>query len=147
MRRIALPLSVALLSLSCGGEPQTGQTEAVADSVAIAQTAYDAAAFDTVTWESQEAAIERGKTVYQFSCRKCHGETGLGDAEWVRAGDTLRPPSFREATWRYAQDKVGLRQAVFIGNAEGMPHWGLVGLKPKDLDAVAIYIMEGMRND
>ena len=79
--------------------------------------------------------------VYQYSCRKCHGERGLGDAGFVRQGDTLIPPSFREPDWSLAQDKAALREQVFIGNAEGMPHWGLAGLKAKDVDAVATYIL------
>jgi mono/diheme cytochrome c family protein len=111
---------------------------------AVAEAAYDATIFDTITWESEEAALERGQVVYSYSCARCHGETGLGDAGMTRGGDTLRPPSFREPDWAYASDKDGLRRQVFVGTAEGMPHWGLEGLKPRDVDAVAIYIMQGM---
>ncbi len=147
MRRLAFLPAIALVSLSCGGEPREAPPPAVPDSTSIAQAAYDPAMFDTVTWATPAAAIERGQVVYRFSCSKCHGESGLGDAAFVRGADTLRPPSFREANWTYAQDKDGLRREVFVGTAEGMPHWGLVGLKPRDLDAVAIYITEGMRRN
>jgi mono/diheme cytochrome c family protein len=148
MRRLALLLAIPLVTLSCGGEPQgQSQTQVAPDSTSLAQAAYDPTLFDTITWKDQAAALERGKVVYQFSCLKCHGETGLGDAAWVRGGDTLHPPSFRAADWPYAQDKDGLRRQVFVGTAEGMPHWGLVGLKPRDLEGVAIYIIEGMRRD
>jgi mono/diheme cytochrome c family protein len=144
MRWIATSLAAALLTVGCGGgEPPEAEVSAGPDSTALAQAAYDPTMFDTVSWESQEKAIERGQVVYRFSCLKCHGETGLGDAGFVRGGDTLRPPSFREPTWAYAGDKEGIREQVFVGTAESMPHWGLVGLTPRDVDAVATYIMEG----
>lgn len=143
---IALPVALAVVAAGCGGgEPQGETLEAGPDSLAIAQEAFDAAAFDTITWESDTEAEERGAVVYQYSCRKCHGERGLGDAGFVRQGDTLRPPSFREPDWAFASDLNGLRQQVFVGNAEGMPHWGLVGLKAKDVDAVAQYILNVLR--
>ena len=141
-RWIAFPLALALVAAGCGGgEPAEDTSEAAPDSLALAQEAFDAAMFDTVTWETDTEAEERGAVVYQYSCRKCHGERGLGDADFVRQGDTLRPPSFREPDWTFAQDKAGLMEQVFVGNAEGMPHWGLAGLKAKDVDAVATYIL------
>jgi mono/diheme cytochrome c family protein len=146
MRWITLPLVFALAASGCAsGEP--AEEEAAADtaaaSMASAVEAYDPTAFDTITWESEEAALERGQVVYRFSCLKCHGERGTGDTGFVRGGDTLRPPSFREPDWEFAGDKDGIRQQIFVGTAEGMPHWGLAGLGPKDIDAVATYILEG----
>jgi len=145
MRSIPATLAAALLSAACaGGEPADDTSQGSADSLVLAQTAFDPTMFDTVTWETQVEALERGEVVYRFSCLKCHGEKGLGDSGFVRGGDTLRPPSFREADWLYAGDKEGIRQQVFVGTAKAMPHWGLVGLPPRDLDAVAIYIIEGL---
>lgn len=149
MRWIAMPLVVVLVASACApGEPT--EDEAAADtagaSMVAAQEAYDPAAFDTITWETPEAALERGEVVYRFSCLRCHGDRGLGDAGFVRGGDTLRPPSFREPDWRLADDKAGIREQVFVGTLEGMPHWGLAGLGPKDIDAVATYILEGFGN-
>lgn len=148
MRWITVFTAFAMVSAGCGGQEaaqEEAETQTGPDSAAIAMDAYDPAAFDTVTWDSQQAALERGQVVYQFSCRKCHGEEGLGDAGFVRGGDTLRPPSFQAEDWTYAGDKEGVRQQVFVGTAEDMPHWGLVGLPPRDIDAVAIYILEGLR--
>ena len=145
MRWITMPLAVAFLSVACaGGEPGEEGAQAGPDSMTLAREAFDSTMFDTVTWETQEKALERGQVVYRFSCLKCHGQRGLGDAGFVRAADTLRPPSFREPTWQFAGDKEGIREQVFVGTGEAMPHWGLVGLSPRDVDAVAIFILEGL---
>ena len=145
MRWIVLPLSVALASAGCGEAPEAQRTVPPDTMATVALTAYDATAFDTITWETPQAALDRGQVVYRHSCARCHGAEGLGDAKFVLHGDTLRPLSLRREDWPYTGDKANLRRQVFIGTAEGMPHWGLEGLKPRDLDAVAVFIMEGLR--
>lgn len=144
MRSFAALLAVASLSLACTGEETAEEATVRPDSTALAREAFDPSMFDTVTWETSEKALERGEVVYRYSCQRCHGERGLGDAGFVRHGDTLRPPSFREPTWEFARDKEGIREQVFVGTGETMPHWGLVGLPPRDVDAVAIYILDGL---
>lgn len=145
MRWIALSFAVVLITAGCAREPQVQQTPP--DTMTpVAEAAYNPSMFDTITWESQDAALERGQTVYTYSCAKCHGPEGLGDAGVVTHGDTLRPPSFQDPGWRFADDKEGLRQQVFVGTAKDMPHWGLEGLKPRDVDAVAIFIINGLRS-
>jgi len=138
---------------ACGGESdaevaaaeEAVRAAAQADSVMLADSMFDPAAFDTITWESQAVALERGSLVWGISCSKCHGRTGAGDAGFVQRGDTLRPPSFLAEDWRFADDEEGLKRQVFTGTAEGMPHWGFYGLKYRDIDAVALYIRERMR--
>ncbi len=148
MRMIALPLAGILILGGCAGEePPAEKTPPPDTLLPAAQEAYDPTMFDSITWESDQAAIERGSVVYNFSCTRCHGEQGRGDAEFVRSGDTLRPPSFRDPDWEFAGDKEGLREMVFVGTAEDMPHWGLEGLKPRDVDAVAIFILQSMRGN
>ncbi len=149
MRRM-IPTLVAFAWLgACGGEPPAqeevtpGPTRS--DSVEMAMAAFDAAAFDTIQWETAQAAVERGGLVYRISCSKCHGDGGRGNGNFVLQGDTLRPPSFLAGDWRFAEDPVGLRQAIYTGNVVGMPYWGLVGLKYRDIDAVARYIMDFLR--
>ena len=151
MRWIALPLAVALVTVTCGPSAEEQAAEAVTaaaaaedSSMAAAEVAYDMSVFDTLTWESEEAALARGQQVYSFSCARCHGPGGLGDAEFVRGGDTLRPPSFREPTWPLAADTEGIRKAIFVGTTENMPHWGLEGLKAEAIDAVTLYILDGL---
>lgn len=127
-------------------EQEAMMAQAQADTMAMAVAAFDPAGFDTISWDNQQAAMERGATVFRFSCQKCHGVNGAGDGGFVQAGDTLRPPSFREGDWRFAEDLDGLREQIFVGAAEGMPHWGLEGLKYRDVDAVARYIQSDLRN-
>lgn len=150
MRRL-IPTILALAWLgACGGEPpaqeevvQQGPTRA--DSVAMAMAAFDPAHFDTISWQTPQEAVERGGLVYRISCSKCHGDGGRGNGNFVMAGDTLRPPSFLTADWRFANDPAGLRQYIFSGNVAGMPYWGLVGLRYRDIDAVALYIVDFLR--
>jgi mono/diheme cytochrome c family protein len=149
MRR-SIPTIIALAWVgACGGEPPAQealpQGPSRADSVAIATAAFDPAGLDTISWESPQAAVERGGLVYRISCAKCHGDGGRGNGNFVLAGDTLRPPSFLAKDWRFAEDPIGLRQYIFSGNEAGMPYWGLVGLKYRDLDAVSLYITDFLR--
>lgn len=150
MRRL-IPTIIAFAWIgACGGEPPAQEAPTVqgpsrADSVAIATAAFDATALDTIKWESTQEAVERGGLVFRISCSKCHGDGGRGNGNFVFQGDTLRPPSFLAADWRFKDDGVGLRQYIFSGNVAGMPYWGLVGLKYRDVDAVALYITDFLR--
>jgi mono/diheme cytochrome c family protein len=148
MRKTALLTAVAATVLGCGEReaPVVEEGPSGADSVAMAASQFTAAAFDTIEWESRQAALDRGVTVFNFSCMKCHGAEGKGDGEFVTQGDTLRPPDITEPEWRFAQDHEGLREQIYTGTAEGMPHWGLEGLRYRDIDAVATYMRYGLRN-
>ena len=150
MRWIPLALVGCLAIVACGpSEEELAAAAAAAEAamqdslVNAASAAFDAAVFDTVTWEEPQKRMDRGEQVYNFSCAKCHGPEGLGDGGFVRGGDTIRPPSFREPTWRMAGDAAAIRQAIFTGTAENMPHWGLEGLKAEAIDAVTHFILEG----
>jgi len=149
MRWIALPLAIGLVTVACGpSAEETALAEAAAaaaeaDSLmAAAEAGYDPSVFDTLTWVSPERRAEYGPTVYISSCARCHGAQGLGDSEFIMKGDTLRPPSFREPTWRMAGDIDAIRRAIFVGTLEGMPHWGLEGLSAGAVDAVSAYIVD-----
>ena len=44
-----------------------------------------------------------------------------------------------------AEAPMALRQYIYSGNVAGMPYWGLVGLKYRDIDAVARFISGPLR--
>jgi mono/diheme cytochrome c family protein len=138
-------LAVALLIGGCGERGERQARDAAADSVSIALAMLSPATFDTIAWPSDSAAIARGAVVWTYSCRKCHGTDGRGDGGFVVKGDTVRPPSLLGADWRFADDRGAMREQVFAGTTDGMPHWGLAGLKPRDIDAVTLYIERILR--
>jgi cytochrome c oxidase cbb3-type subunit 3 len=150
MRRIPLTLIILALAACGPSEEELAQRAAEAaaaaqdSAIAQAETMFDAAVFDTLTWESDQARLDRGAQVYNFSCTKCHGDDGAGDAGFVMNGDTLRPPSFADPEWAMAGDVEAIRQAIFVGTKEGMPHWGLEGLKAESVDAVTAHILSTM---
>ena len=65
-------------------------------------------------WESSEAMINHGKTVYQTNCAVCHGNGGLGDGP---AGVTLnpKPRDFVEGKWKADGSTIGLFNSVKNG--------------------------------
>jgi mono/diheme cytochrome c family protein len=151
MRRVPLGIAVTLLAVACGGGKQD-QATAGADSVGIALAQYSPALFDSITWAADSAEINRGSVVWAWSCKRCHGETGAGDGNFVTqvkdstgavVPDTLMPPTFLTPGWQYATDKQALIKYIYTGSGQQpMPHWGLSGQKPRDIDAVAAYIQQ-----
>lgn len=142
---LALPLA-GLVACGGGADDEASALPTPEDTVEAAVLQFDAAAFDSITWEEPATALERGGVVFAYSCQKCHGAGGFGDGGFVMQGDTVRPPSFREPDWRFADDLEGLRRQIFIGTTKGMPHWGLEGLDYRDIDAVARFIQTRLRN-
>lgn len=131
-------------------EVQARRAEAKADTVRMAEAMYDASVFDTITWESPEARLDRGGVVYRTSCEKCHGPNGGGNGE-AALQFRIAVPSFQAPDWPHAGDIEAIRHGTFTGHTgesfEGytgeMPNWGLVtGMRVKDIDAVAAFIAE-----
>jgi len=145
---VAVALAVAALG-GCGQQESETDDSAVQkqqareDSVRIAEEMFDAAVFDTITWESDEVRIGRGSVVYNSSCIKCHGVSGGGNGDMAMARE-IKVPSFLAPEWEYAGDVDALRHRVYVGYSGHMPNWGLVGLKYRDIDAVAVYLAEKM---
>jgi mono/diheme cytochrome c family protein len=141
MRWIALAPVLVLMVAVAGCEiERTPEPRSEAEEVELAERRYAPVTFDTVVWASQEAAVERGRDIYAWVCADCHGPEGRGDGGRVIDGDTIRPPSFQREGWPYAQDPQALHRQVFVGNALGMPHWGLRRMRPRDIVALEKYI-------
>ena len=157
MKTSAKSLLVVLLMLFVGCTaaeegPSAEEVEAAAlaaqiDSVEQALAMLTPEAFDSISWDSDQAALDRGAVVFSVSCAKCHGRQGAGDGGMVQQGDTLVPPTFLVADWRFAEDHDNLRRHIFAGTVNGMPHWGLHGLKLRDVDGVARYINGELRKE
>lgn len=150
LRRIAVPVVALVVVLTACGREETPQDReprvraARADSVALAEAAYDGSAFDTITWPAPAARLERGGVVWSFSCQRCHGPEGRGGGELaVQLG--FEVPSVVEPDWAYAGVLPAIRRRIFVGHEGEMPNWGLHGLKYRDIDAVAAYIEEVLR--
>jgi mono/diheme cytochrome c family protein len=142
--RAFLPALLALLFAACGGASPEGGQAVAPDSVALAAAIHDPAVYDTLSWATQNDAIQRGAVVFGHSCSRCHGSLGEGGGPYATAHD-LAVPSLRRTGWPLGADVSALRHVIFTGTAEGMPHWGLHGLKARDVDAVARYIAVSLR--
>jgi mono/diheme cytochrome c family protein len=141
MRRMAGSAVLVLMVAAAGCEVErTPEQRTEAEEVARAQERYDPAAFDTVVWASQEAAVERGREIYTWVCADCHGPEGRGDGGRVVDGDTIRPPDFHREGWPYAENPELLHRQIYVGNTIGMPHWGLRLMRPRDIVALEKYI-------
>jgi mono/diheme cytochrome c family protein len=103
----------------------------------MADSMYNSAIFDTLTWESREARLERGGVVWRSSCQKCHGVNGQGAGDLAQQLEIEVPPLSVDTT-----DPAAIRRAIFVGHEGAMPNWGLHGLKYRDIDAVTAYIIQ-----
>ncbi len=152
--RCRLVVALVSLTLVAGAACSRQETEAEkearllaarADSVALADSMFEAAVFDTITWESPQTRLERGGVVWRASCEKCHGGRGRGDGEAVEPlGLEGKVPSFLAEDWEYAEDYEALRRRIYTGTEGGMPHWmphwAFHGLGYRDIDAVVAYV-------
>ena len=142
MRRLAALILLATAAAACQKPNAEGAPPSASDTVAVAEAKYDPAVFDTVKWASDSLRLARGADVYKWGCAECHGPRGYGDGGKVtEQGDTLRPPNFHDPSWRLAADTEGVRRKIYAGNTRGMPHWGLRRMEPRDIDAVAAYVL------
>lgn len=154
-KHVTLILAVSTaLAIGCGEDPAREAEEAAAadeaartaraDSVARAERQFDPSVFDTLTWEGSETRVARGRTVFVYSCVKCHGFDGRGGGDLAKQHD-LAMPDLRAEGWEYAGDVPAIQRRVYIGHESEMPTWGLYGLSYRDIDAVAAYIVEELR--
>lgn len=137
--RVTAAVAVAAALGACDAQEESADARTIDETIEAAHE-YDPAAYDTVTWASDSAAVERGRDIFKWACAECHGETGHGDGGRVIDGDTIRPPTFHQEDWAFADDPDALHQKVFVGNSLGMPHWGLRQMRPRDIVAVERYI-------
>jgi mono/diheme cytochrome c family protein len=145
-RRRAAAVAFALLlvgSWGCEREKRFDPPDRDA-RVADAETRFLEVRFDTLSWASPDARAREGNGVYAAECRNCHGTVGEGNTAYADSRG-LEIPSLVEADWRYGTSIDSVRHRIYVGHAAGMPTWGVAGITPREIDAVAFYILERLR--
>lgn len=143
-RAAAVKLVAVALAAGCGKhefEPPPREAQ-----VAAADSIYSTVLFDTIAWDSAGARELEGNAVFAAECRKCHGPLGHGVTEYARQRG-LDVPSLVEPGWKYAQRIDSVRHTIFVGHTAGMPTWGVAGISPREIDAVAYYVLYRLRPD
>ncbi|HUF11717.1 MAG TPA: cytochrome c [Longimicrobiales bacterium] len=113
--------------------------------VAEADALYRPAAFDTIQWPDSAARFTAGNELYASTCRKCHGPTGEAGTEYAAAQGIDVPSLVRDD---FPYDSIDdVRRRVFAGHPEGMPTFGVGKLSLREIDAVAAYLLEGLRSE
>ena len=136
-------LALAAFLASCGGHdfepPDRGER------VRHALAEYSPATFDTITWASEEDRTTLGNQIYVENCRDCHGPLGRGRTDYARE-QGLDVPSLVEPGWPLAVAD-SLHKVIFVGHEEGMPIYADGAISPREIDAVAGYILQVLRPD
>jgi mono/diheme cytochrome c family protein len=139
-----LVLLVAVTALAACGDDEGYQPPDRAQRIALADSVYSPALFDTISWPSDPDRINAGNLVYADYCRRCHGTVGEGGIARV-GGRDISVPSLVAADWRLDDDIEAVRRRVFTGHTGGMPSLGISRLTPREIDAVAFYILVQLR--
>ncbi len=116
------------------------------ERVSRAEALYSSDLFDSVTWEGDAQRAFQGNEVYASWCRRCHGTLGAGATDYAQARG-LHVPSLVHSEWAYTEDLGSLRRRIFVGHENGMPSEGLGALSPREIDAVAFYVLAQLRPD
>lgn len=144
--RVAASAALALAALLAACEKPEFERPDRAAQVAEADSMFAPELFDTIQWSSEQERLALGNEVFAVHCRKCHGPLGRGDTPYARE-EGLEVPSLVSADWGFADDPVAVRRRIFAGHPKGMPTWGVAGISPRQIDAVAHYIALQLRPD
>lgn len=139
----ALLTAVAALLAAAACEKHEFEPPDRAERVGEAAAMLTPETFDSVTWASDTARAFEGNNVYASRCRDCHGYLGAGDTDYARE-HTIDVPSLVRPDFPY-EDVDAMRRIIFTGHPTGMPTWGVAGITPREIDAVAYYILFVLR--
>lgn len=148
MTRMLRPrLSAIALALAAAGTAACQEHEFHppdrAQQVGAADTLLDDALFDSISWSSDSARAFVGNDAWAAYCRSCHGYLGQGDTDYGREHN-VTVPSLVRPDWPY-NDVAAARRRIFTGHPSGMPTWGVGGIEPREIDAVAYYLLAVLR--
>jgi mono/diheme cytochrome c family protein len=142
-RAAVLALGLAVLPGAC--EKHEFEPPSRDAQVAQADSLYSPVLFDSITWPGDSARTFEGNNVFATHCRKCHGVMGEGGTTEYAAVQGLEVPSLVRPEWPEGDDVEALRRRIFTGHPAGMPTWGVAGITPREIDAVAWYIAHDLR--
>lgn len=138
---LAAPL-LALVGIGCGEHEFEPPDRAA--QVESAGQGFSMALYDSVAWVSDSARSIDGNIVWSSECRTCHGPLGRGQTSYA-AQRGLEVPSLVEPDWRYANQRDSVLFRIHAGHAGGMPTWSVAGISPREIDAVAYYLLDVLR--
>ena len=138
----ALALLTTLLVVACE-KPQFDPPSAE-DRLREATEAFGEISFDSIQWDDREVMLVRGASLYGTDCRDCHGTLGRGGTPYGEEHG-IEVPSIVEPEWEYEDNLDAVRRRIFTGHTSGMPTHGIAGLTPREIDAVARYVLEQLR--
>lgn len=144
MRRLAVIAAAVAIAAASGCQEHEFHPPPEEEQLSLADSLYSPVAFDSLTWISPQERLQAGNLVFADECRRCHGAVGRGDTDYAEEND-LDVPSLVEPEWQLAGDLQGIRRRVYTGHVGGMPAWGVERLTPRQIDAVAYYILEQLR--
>ncbi len=143
-RTLALATAALVLAaLGCGEKKQFDPPDRTA-RVAAADSAFDPTQFDSIRWDDEAAMMFAGNEVYAWRCRACHGYLGNGETDYGRERG-VAPPSLVRPDWPAGDSVNAMRRRIFTGHPGGMPTFGIAGLTSREVDAVAHYLVLGLR--
>jgi len=145
MRSRAAILGLGALALLFACEKHEFEPPSREAQVAQADSLYTPALFDTIAWASDSARTFEGNNVFASYCRKCHGPTGEGGATAYAESRGLQVPSLVRSDWAAGSDVEAVQRRIFDRHPAGMPTWGVAGITPREIDAVAHYIVNDLR--
>lgn len=141
---VLVGMGLLLTLVGCKGEEYKFEPPSREEQVAEADSLLATVDFDTLAWASDSVRALRGNEIYSARCRRCHGTVGQAGTAYARERG-LDVPSLVEEDWPYAGDLDGVRERIFAGHVAGMPTWGVAGITPREIDAVAFYILDVLR--
>lgn len=140
-RAVIAAAACALAAAACAKHEQEPPSRE--ERVAQADSIFTPELFDTIAWSGDQDRAFVGNNTYAAHCRDCHGWLGWGDTDYAREHGIDVPSLVRDG-WPW-HDIDAMRRRIFTGHPAGMPTWGVSGITPREIDAVAYYVLFVLR--
>jgi len=82
---------------------------------------------------TDQAAVGRGRTLYEENCASCHGDRGQGNRD-------VGAPSLADQVWLYGADRASIVRSITLARVGGvMPSWQ-GRLDPAAINMLTVYV-------